>query len=146
MTPGDRFNEVVVLVMGACFGRVCLSLTPPAHPPPPFMSTSSPPTLSFRSAKWGCSCLQLPPPSGNHCFMAAFCDEGFCLPAIISSHLIPFFVFLSPLFASKLSIFMLLRSLSLCFCHSLFIFFCLFDPIICATTSSFLLIHVIAIL
>ena len=108
MTPGDRFNEMALLVMGAALaGPVFLSPLLLLLLSPSFSLPFSP-GLPNRDACVYC-CLF---PSGNHCFTVGFCDEGFCRLSFISPHCnLNLFVFVCPLSASKLP---LLVSLSVC--------------------------------
>lgn len=103
MTPADRFNEVVLLVMGAALaGPVCLSPLLLLLYPPFCLSLFLqflPLDLPNRGVCVYC-CLF---PSGNYCFMAGFCDESVCLSSFISSHCnLNLYVFVCPLFATKL--------------------------------------------
>lgn len=104
MTPADRFNEVALLVMGpALAGPVCISpllLLLSLSLPPRFLLflQSRPPGPPSRGVRVYC-CLF---PSGNYCFVARFCDEGFCLPSFISPHCnLNLFVFGRPSSASR---------------------------------------------
>lgn len=148
MTPGDRFNEVALLVMGSALARPgCLLplLLLRFLPLPLFFFVlflqSHPPGLPNRDVRvYGCLF-----PSGNHCFMAGFYDESVCLPSFISPHSnLNLFVFVCPLPASKLPHLLSLSvGLSLIICLRVGFFSnCFFIPALCVVfeppLSSFL--------